>query len=228
MGNFKSYNPDDYDEDDDFPEDEYFEPETPRPPGPLSKFPKLKYIRPAVLLFMLFYTASVIHSGYPFPGVKLWASGEAVYKNHEYWRIMTSVFTHSDILHLLSNSVIFMVFGWMLRAYFGFMIFPVLSLIIGGLCTLLTIYIYPPEIRLLGASGMNYGMAALWLVFYLRFDTENNFARKVLRISGFILAVLFPSAYNPEVSYLAHALGFALGLAAGIILIPFVRVREQV
>ena len=225
MSDLKSYYPDDDEED--FFEPEDFEPETPAPPGPLSKLPKLKYIRPAVILFMLFYAASVLHSGYPI-GDKLWASGEAVYKNGEYWRIITSVFTHEDIYHLLSNALIFLVFGWILRAYFGFFVFPVLSLIIGAVCTLLTIAIYEPGMRLIGASGMNYGMAALWLVFYLKFDTDNRLARRVLRAFGFTLAVLFPSTYNPEVSYLAHALGFGLGLAAGVALLPFVRAREPV
>jgi rhomboid protease GluP len=230
MTNIKTYYPDD-DEDDDFEDDDFepedFDPEIPAQPGPLSKFPKLKHIRPAVILFMLFYTASVLHSGYPV-GDKLWASGDSVYKNHEYWRIITSVFIHDDIYHLLSNALIFIIFGWILRAYFGFFVFPVLSLIIGAACTLLTITIYDPGMRLIGASGMNYGMAALWLVFYLRFDTDNRPARKILRVFGFILAVLFPSTYNPQVSYLAHALGFALGLTAGILLLPFVKVREPV
>ena len=225
MSDLKVYYPDDDEEE--FFEPEDFKPEIPSPPGPLSKFPKLKHIRPAVILFMLFYAASVLHSGYPI-GDKLWASGEAVLKNGEYWRIITSVFTHDDIYHLLSNAMIFLVFGWILRAYFGFFVFPVLSLIIGAACTLLTIAIYEPGMRLIGASGMNYGMAALWLVFYLRFDTDNRPARKVLRVFGFTLAVLFPSTYNPQVSYLAHALGFAIGLAAGIILLPFVKAREPV
>ncbi len=225
MGDLNSYYPDDDEEDIFEPED--FEPAVPPPPGPLTKFPRLKYIRPAVILFMLFYTASVIHSGYPV-GEKLWASGEAVYNNGEYWRIITSVFTHGDIYHLLSNALIFIIFGWILRAYFGFFVFPVLSLAIGAACTLLTIAVYEPETRLIGASGMNYGMAALWLVLYLRFDIDNRLARKILRAFGFTLAVLFPSTYNPQVSYLAHAIGFGLGLAAGIALLPFVKAREPV
>ena len=107
--------------------DDIEEEEFPKPPGPLSKMPSVKHFRPAVICIILFYIASVLYSDYSF-GKKLWASGETVFTNYEYWRLLTSVFVHSDIMHLLSNSFIFLLFGWLLRAYFGFFIFPLFSL----------------------------------------------------------------------------------------------------
>ncbi len=208
-----------------YPEPEDFEPEPPRPEGPLNKLPSAKHFKPAVLLFVLFYIASVLFSKYPV-GEQLWASGETVFTNHEYWRLITSVFTHSDLFHLLSNTFMFLIFGWLLRAYFGFFVFPVVSLLIGIITTLITIGLYEPHIRLVGASGMNYGMVALWLVFYLRYDIDRRIPVRIFRIVGFIMVMMLPTTLSPQTSYLAHALGFGIGITFGLLLLPFVNVRD--
>lgn len=207
------------------PAPEDFEPEPPKPEGPLSRLPKAKHLRPGLILFIFFYIASVLHSDYKF-GDNLWVSGETVFKDMEYWRLLTSIFAHADILHLLSNAMMFLIFGWLLRAYFGFLVFPIISLIVGVIGTLLTVAVYDPHIRLVGASGMNYGMAALWLVLFLRHDTDHYLPQRILRVAGFTLVVLLPSSYNPQTSYLAHAMGFLSGLGAGILILPFIKARE--
>ncbi len=208
-----------------YPSPEDFEPEPPRPRGLLSQFPSAKHLRPAVLCFVLFYLASVLFSKYTI-GDQLWVSGQTVFSNHEYWRLFTSLFTHRDLVHLLSNALMFLIFGWLLRAYFGFLIFPVISFLIGIAGTLFTISLYEPQIRLIGASGMIYGMAALWLIFYIRFDTDHYPAMRIARVAVFIMVMLFPSTLHPQTSYLAHALGFATGVFTGLLLIPKIKVRD--
>jgi rhomboid protease GluP len=207
-----------------YPEEGDFE-EAPRPQGPLSRLPSARYARPAIICFILFYLVSLIYSRHPL-GDKLWASGEAVFGQYEYWRLVTSLLTHADIIHLLTNALFFLVFGWLLRAYFGLLVFPVLSFIIGVATTLLAIALYEPHIRLIGASGMIYGMAALWLIFYVRYDTDHHLSMRIFRAVGFVMVMLLPTTLLPSVSYLAHALGFGIGFIAGLLLLPLVRVRD--
>ncbi len=213
---------------DQYPYDEYEDSEDDLyrpPPGPLSKMPPAKFFIPAIFCVFLFYIASVLYSNYPV-GDMLWTSGEAVIKNHEYWRLLTSIFVHSDMLHLIPNAFIILLFGWLLRSYFGLFVFPVFSFIIGIVTTFFTISVYDPSVRLIGASGMDYGMVALWIVFYLRYETDHRFPVKILRAAGFILAMMLPSTISPQTSYLAHAIGFGAGLISGIILLPFVHAKE--
>ncbi len=122
--------------------------------------------------------------------------------------------------------MIFLIFGWLLKAYYGYLVFPIISFIIGILATLVTIALYEPHIRLVGASGMNYGMAALWLVFFIRYDIEHTLAQRIMRAAGFVMVMLLPSAYNPHISYLAHAVGFAIGIITGILLLPVIEIRD--
>ena len=205
------------------PDPEDFEEGPPAPPGPLSIFPSRKHLLPALVCFMLFYALSLVHSTYPY-GDLLWVSGSSLYGLHEFWRPLTALCVHSGPGHLLSNAIMFFVFGWALKAYFGYSVFPVLSFGIGVITNVITVYLYSPEIRLIGASGMIYGMAALWLVYFIKFD-HHTFPVRVMRAAGFVLVMLIPSTIEPQVSYLAHGIGFIAGAAAGFASLPFVHVR---
>jgi rhomboid protease GluP len=203
-----------------------FEEDPERPKGPLTRFPSPRHAVPALLFFGICYLATVIYVGYP-QGRYLWLSGEALFHDHEYWRLVTSIITHADLLHLISNALILLVFGWMIRAYFGLIAFPVLSLIIGIATNLVTISLYDPRIKLIGASGMAYGMVAFWLVLYIKYDKDHRVPVRIMRAVGFALVMMFPSTFDPHVSYLAHAVGFVVGLLTGLLLIPVIRPSEH-
>ncbi|OHD64192.1 MAG: hypothetical protein A2176_00965 [Spirochaetes bacterium RBG_13_51_14] len=196
-----------------------------RPPGPLAHFPAPRHAMPALVLFIIFYLATATYNRYP-EGEYLWVSGESVFKNNEYWRLLTSLLTHADLVHLLSNALIFLVFGWMLNAYFGLRVFPVTAVVIGLITNLVTVAVYDPAIRLLGASGMAYGMVSLWLVLYIRHDTDHSVPVRIFRAFGFVLVMLFPTTFDPQISYLSHAVGFGTGLILGFLIIPIVSVRN--
>jgi len=131
---------------------------------------------------------------------------------------------HANGAHLLSNAPLFVIFGWLLRSYFGYILFPFIAFLAGISCTLATLFFYESTERLFGASGMVYAMVALWLVFYVRYDVDHSVPIRIVRALGFSLIIMFPTMYNPEVSYLAHAFGFIFGLIYGVAAIPMVSV----
>jgi membrane associated rhomboid family serine protease len=154
------------------------------------------------------------------------ASARLVFERGEVWRLFTALLTHGDLSHFGFNLLPLLFFGWMLKAYFGSVAFPIVPIVLGVTSNAITIALYPPTTHLLGASGMIFGMIAMWLVLYIRFDVENRFTHKAARVLGFVLMLLFPHTYEPDVSYLAHASGFILGVAAALILLPWVKLRE--
>ncbi len=196
--------------------------EPPRPSGPLSRLPAMKEALPAILCFLIFTTISMIHWHASLSEL-LGASSHAVYTRGEYWRLLTTMFIHADMLHLLANSFLFLIFGWLLKAYFGTMVFPLSSFIIGTATTAMTIATYEPAVLLIGASGMIYGMAALWIFFYIRFDCDHTCQVRIIRAAGFAMVMLLPTTFNPSTSYRSHAIGFVNGIIAGFLLLPAVR-----
>lgn len=152
-------------------------------------------------------------------GQILWVSRHSIFHDAEYWRLLTAIFTHGDIGHLLANLPFVVIFAWLLRAYFGFLAFPLVSLLVGVVTNLATIALYPEHVRLIGASGMLYAMVAMWIAFYYRYEVRYSFGKKLQRIIGVLLVLFFPSAYDQGTSYLSHIFGFVFGLLAAFILI---------
>lgn len=199
-----------------------------RPPGLFSLPPEKRLLHGPVQIFMLMLVFSIVYWSYP-QGEYLWASGETVFQKNELWRLVTALFTHGDIAHLLANGWLFILFGWMLRSYFGFMAFPLLSFGAGIITNGVTVYLYHPAVRLIGASGMVHGMVAIWIVWYIFFDRERRPGQRILRATGFSLAMLVPAVVKPEVSYLAHGVGFLAGIILSLLfLVPVKRRVEKI
>ncbi len=206
---------------------EYEEDEREATVGPLSLFPSFRFALPALLVFLLCFAATTLS---PVLNIKelLWASGRSVFAGHQYWRLVTTIFLHADMQHLLANTPMLLIFGWFVRAFFGLKIFPLAALGTGVISNLLSLLYYQPHIRLIGASGMVYGLAALWLVFYVKYETGHSPGKRIFRAAGFSLALLFPTTFQANVSYIAHAAGFFSGILIALAAIPFVEINMNV
>jgi rhomboid protease GluP len=145
------------------------------------------------------------------------ATPEGVLLHHEYWRLLTAIAVHADVLHAFSNAIFLALFTYLLFGYFGTWVFPVLSVAMACLINYLSLLTYPPDVRLLGASGMIYWMAAWWLTMYLLVERRLSVGTRVLRAVCLAALVLLPSTFEPNVSYRTHAIGFGLGVASALI-----------
>ncbi len=144
------------------------------------------------------------------------ASRYEVMEQHQYWRLWSTLFAHADPGHLLSNSLTFFVVGYFLIGYFSLWFFPAAAIAIGGVTNWLALWTYPPEVRLIGISGVVYWMAGAWLVLYFLLDLTKTRTQRALRALGVALAVFMPSsAFDPSISYITHLIGFALGVLSG-------------
>src|SRR3954469_6156010 len=122
------------------------------------------------------------------------ATSDGVFTKHEYWRIFTAIAVHADVMHVVSNVVLLTLFTYLLYGYFGFWIFPVLSLTMGGLINYISILTYPSGVMLLGASGLVYWMAGFWLTMYLLVERSVAPGQRTLRAVCLSLIVLVPSS----------------------------------
>jgi membrane associated rhomboid family serine protease len=207
------------------PSEEDFLPEMPPPPSPLARSPYLRRTVPVILFIYASWMLSYLFwGGYTSDLYSL--SFNAVVHLHEFWRVPASVLMHKGPAHFASNMLAAAFAGWLLYDYFGTLLFPAAAFVCGMAANFTAVCSYGGDVRLIGASGMVYAMAALWLVMYVRFDTERRTAVKIFRALAFSLAMLFPTTFSLEVSYTAHATGFAYGIFAGIVCAFFARVRE--
>jgi rhomboid protease GluP len=154
------------------------------------------------------------------------ATSEGVLKRGEYWRLLTAIAVHGDVMHVLSNAILLSLFTYLLFGYFGFWVFPVMSLAMAGLTNYISLLTYPPAVTLIGASGLVYWMAGFWLSMYLLVERSVGPGKRALRVACLALLVLLPSTFQANVSYRTHAIGLGLGVVSA--LVYFRRNRESI
>lgn len=145
----------------------------------------------------------------------LTANFNQVFTQHQFWRLFTSPLLHADIEHLGSNALFFTGLAYLLNGYFGFWVFPVLSLLSGALINLIVLPLYPADATVVGASGIVYFMASFWLTLYIALSRELSIPRRLINALALSVVLFVPESLQPHVSYLSHAAGFGLGVVAG-------------
>lgn len=150
---------------------------------------------------------------------------KASLKEHQYWKLWTTLFIHQDIGHFLSNLLLFVPFSLLLNGYFGFWVFPVSMIVLSGFMNLFVISTMPETVGLLGISGTVHMMAATWLVLNFFIERQESVSRRWMKASGIAIALFVPSTFNENISYLSHGVGFLLGIIFGLILFVIYRRR---
>ncbi|EGS7843306.1 rhomboid family intramembrane serine protease [Campylobacter coli] len=127
-----------------------------------------------------------------------------------YWQILSSMFMHGNLTHLILNMIVLFQFGRILESYLGFLLY-----IIGGLmCSLLSafyvyfsFYYFGGMINLVGASG-----AICVLMGYYAFLDKSS-------TKGLIVAILLmsfaPLLMGVNVAWYGHIFGFICGYFLG-------------
>lgn len=139
----------------------------------------------------------------------------------QWWTLISALFLHADIGHLLSNSYMLFVlsvfaFGTLTQTLRGAFTLLLLLLMAGALVSFLTLRSYLPETRLVGISGVVYILAGFWLSNYVFIDRRRNFLARLIRVIGTALVVLFPTSFEKTTSYMAHFHGFWVGVLLGV------------
>lgn len=163
-----------------------------------------------LLLSGFLYLSGRLHASEWMP-----ASPHDVFVGAQIWRLWSALFAHADMGHLMNNALMFFPLTYLLVGYFGFYLFPILGMLMGGIINFLVLKSMPPESSLIGISGVVYWMGAVWLTLFVLIDSRKSLRRR-LSIALFLSIVLFaPETYKPQISYLSHLLGYILGIASG-------------
>jgi len=139
------------------------------------------------------------------------------------WTIVTSLFLHGGIGHILANMITLYFFGRYLCALVGGKKFLIVYFIGGILGSILYILLAPPLSIAIGASGAVFAVGGVLAVMTPRlrvfvFPIPVPLPLWVAVIGGFLIISLFPN-----VAWQAHLGGLAFGLTIGY----FFRRRER-
>jgi len=138
------------------------------------------------------------------------------------WTIVTSVYAHGGLFHLLSNSVALVLFGWPVARATTRLRFHTFFIVTGSLAGISQVWVTSvvgPGTAVLGASGAVFAL----LGYLLTGNRLSTSMAGVVDLPRWLVAVIFLclagavtiATASPGVALIAHFTGFLLGLVAG-------------
>jgi membrane associated rhomboid family serine protease len=148
----------------------------------------------------------------------------AVIGKGEFWRLLTALFLHYNLLHLAFNLFALYVLGPPLERIVGTFRFSAAYLIAGigstaGVIGLTLLKIIPPA-ELVGASGSVMGIVGAWAGFLVRHRHMWQAKQRLLNIFLIIVIQIAFDLSTPQVSTSAHLCGLITGFVVGLYLSP--------
>ncbi|MGH2539675.1 MAG: rhomboid family intramembrane serine protease [Actinomycetota bacterium] len=135
------------------------------------------------------------------------------------WRMLTAIFLHGGIFHLLMNAYALWIFGPVVEREIGRVKF-LLIFLTTGLCASAASYAFAgiPQQISVGASGAIFGVVGAFVAYNYR-HRELAFAAARLRglVPFLILNVIFAFSLSSVIDWRAHLGGFVAGLVAGVV-----------
>lgn len=148
-------------------------------------------------------------------------------KQGEWWRLITATTLHGDTPHLVSNLTTGLVMVGLAMGRYGVgpgLLGALLAGVAGNLCSF---FMYGPEFRGLGASGVVLG--ALGMLGVQRFLWKSALAKRLL-LTGMGAAVMILALFGfaPGTDVIAHVGGFVGGVVIALLLnlIPLKRLQS--
>lgn len=146
--------------------------------------------------------------------------GEAVFAG-QWWRIVSAIFVHVDLYHLLSNLCFLLLFGTIAESVFqraGYFALWFLAGIAGSMAQLVAL---SPQYYGFGASGVAFGLVgALWAAYCLE-RVPSTISRRwtiVILLGFFIILGLLPDWLQAHSFNAAHLGGLLAGMILGLVI----------
>lgn len=152
------------------------------------------------------------------------ASYDTVFVQHEYWRLITCTFFHTGFTHLILNLLNIYNFGSLLEDKLAHGFVTIIYLVAAATSTGVSILLDHSLITV-GASGGIFAFVGIFLLmlFYNFYKQEPNEGKLYNSITIMLTSSIFIAIYFKGVNYIAHGVGFAVGIAAFIFLMYHIK-----
>ena len=139
----------------------------------------------------------------------------------EWWRLLTSMFLHGGLIHLLLNMVALVNIGVQLEMLVGRVQFILAYLLCGLAGSVASLWWTSPEVSVsVGASGAIFGMfGMLLMVFLLEREMEWKSKRAILGNMLFVIGINLAYGMRGNIDNAAHIGGLVAGMVYGAILL---------
>jgi len=188
----------------------------------IRKF-KITYI--LIALNLLVYLTSILYTGtiIDMPVKELVdlgaIFGPSVALGNEWWRLITAMFLHGGMTHLLMNMFSLYIIGRPTEIYFSASLYLFLYFMTGILSGVVSIYFHPVTVAI-GASGAIFGLfGALSGYFFAYRQQLGEHAQQFMKDFALIIGINLILGFSiPNIDVSAHASGLISGLIGGYLI----------
>ena len=178
-----------------------------------------QYIRlyPVVTFFLALNILIHLVTFIPFIGNEVYFFGVGVnawIADGEWWRLVTPMFLHGGLMHLLFNMFSLFIFGPELEKIAGKARFITIYLLSGIFGNIATYFLQPPDYASVGASGAIFGILGAFgaLVYY----TKHILPQLRQIILPIIVISIIMTFLQPNINVTAHIAGLIVGFLIGL------------
>jgi membrane associated rhomboid family serine protease len=136
------------------------------------------------------------------------------------WVIITALFVHADLLHLIGNMLFLYVFGRTLEGEIGSTKTMLAFFLGGALSFILSAFFYKPDVRMIGASAATFTLISITMIIKpLKFSWLFLMPLGLVAMIYFIynvFAITYLGFSGTGVGYLGHVIGFLIGVPLGV------------
>ncbi|MCR6105341.1 rhomboid family intramembrane serine protease [Salipaludibacillus agaradhaerens] len=144
----------------------------------------------------------------------------------DFWRLVTPIFLHGGLTHMLFNSFSLVLFGPALETMLGRLKFITAYLATGILANIAFYFLGSPRVIHLGASGAIFGLFGIYVyMVLLRKDLINRMNSQLIMTIVAIGVIM--TFLNPGVNILAHLFGLIAGAAIAPLFLNGVSIYSQ-
>jgi len=188
-----------------------------------SDFKRFRITYSLIGFNLLFYAVSILYTGslidMPAGGlVDLGAIYGPFVVGGEWWRLLTAMFLHGGMTHLLMNMFSLYIIGRPMELYFSpksYLSLYFLTGIVGGLVSIAV----HPETVAIGASGAIFGVFGALSGYFFAYRRElGEHAYQFMKDFALIIGINLVIGFTvPNIDVSAHAGGLVSGLIGGLI-----------
>ena len=150
-------------------------------------------------------------------------------EQHQYWRLITAIFIHIGIIHLLLNNYALWIIGQEIERIYGSARFVVLYLVTGVIGSVGS-YAFNPQATSAGASGAIFGLFGVMATFAFKYRKEipQRLSREIRRRVLPVIAINLVFGFSVRiVDNAAHVGGLLAGIALALA-VPYMRPTERI
>ena len=145
-------------------------------------------------------------------------SYNAVFHDRQYWRIITNIYLHAGLLHMVFNMVALICVGRYIEKKIGSIMYALWFNIIAMVDAIMVCMIFPGEVSV-GASAGIFGILGMAVTFFI---IDKNFM-KDMKKRELIFLIIFSalSLILGLSSFIHHLSAFVIGVVSGLVIYKY-------